>query len=154
MNIERLLEQYFEGLTTAEDEAGLRRFFTSGDVPEHLKIYKPLFVYFDSERNPSYKNRPNRNKTLLWWLSGVAASIALLAGAFYFASPQQKCPTSGNYVMIDGRCYTDETIIRSVTLKTLIEVAKDGEFLPDNHPSNVHNIVESQLKEFEFLLDN
>jgi len=154
MNVEQLLEQYFEGLTTAEDEAKLRHFFTSGNVPENLRMYKPLFVYFDREINPPIAYRKNRYKTIILWLSGVAASVAILAGSFYLTTQHQRCPGSGDYVIIDGRCYTDAATIRSATLKTLFEVSKDGDFLPDNQPLNVRDLVENQLKEFDFLLDN
>ena len=178
MEIEHLLEQYFEGLTSAEEEAILRRFFTSGDVPESLRMYKPLFVHFDNEirlskqaeaidnkgRRPAFSHfdneikqsqtdRPNRHKTLLLWLSGVAACAAILIGSFYFASQPQRCPGTGNYVIIDGRCYTDAATIRSTTLKTLLEISEDDAFLSDDKPADVTNMVESQLKEFDFLLD-
>ena len=36
MNIEELLNRYFEGETSAAEEQELRRFFASGDVPAHL----------------------------------------------------------------------------------------------------------------------
>lgn len=39
MNIEELLNKYFDGDTTCEEERELRRFFTQETVPEHLKEY-------------------------------------------------------------------------------------------------------------------
>ena len=153
MKIERLLEQYFEGLTTSEEEATLRRFYATGKAPEHLMMYKPLFTYFDTEIKQTKELQPNRRKTLILWLSGVAACAAILAGVFFFAPLSQRCPQSGNYVMIDGRCYTDAATIRSTTLKTLQEVAKDGELLPDNRSTNAIDMIENQLKEFDFLFD-
>ena len=160
MNVEHLLEQYFEGRTTAEDEAALRRFFTSGDVPANLMLYKPLFVYFDSEisrtktKQAKFALSTGRDKTLIRWLCGVAASVAILTGSFYFFAQPKKCPTTGDYVIIDGRCYTDAATIRYVTLKTLREVSTDGDFFPDNKPSNVMDMIGNQLKEFDFLFDN
>ena len=153
MEIEHLLEQYFEGLTSVEEEAILRRFFTSGDVPESLRMYKPLFVHFDNEIRLSQTDRPNRHKTLLLWLSGVAACAAILIGSFYFASQPQRCPGTGNYVILDGRCYTDAATIRSTTLKTLLEISEDDAFLSDDKPADVTNMIENQLKEFDFQLD-
>ena len=44
MNIEELLNKYFDGDTTCEEERELRRFFTQETVPEHLKEYSPLFA--------------------------------------------------------------------------------------------------------------
>ena len=49
MNIDELLNRYFEGETSAEEEQKLRRFFASDNVPENLSAYKPLFAYFDEE---------------------------------------------------------------------------------------------------------
>ena len=47
--IEELLERYFEGETSAAEEKQIRAFFASGEVPEHLAVYAPLFAYFDEE---------------------------------------------------------------------------------------------------------
>ena len=170
MKIEPLVEQYFEGLTSAEEEAFLRRYFTTEDVPESLMVYKPLFVYFDSEitklsgnteqsaanrtnQRTSIMNRTNRRTSLVWWLSGAAACAAILIGSFFLASQQKQCPGKGDYVMIDGRCYTDAETIRSAMLKTLHEVTTEDELSPDDNPANVINLIENQLKEFDFLLD-
>ena len=49
MNIEELLNKYFDGDTTCEEERELRRFFTQETVPEHLKEYSPLFAFLDKE---------------------------------------------------------------------------------------------------------
>ena len=43
--IEQLLERYWRCETSVEEEAQLRSFFSSGDVPAHLLRYKDLFVY-------------------------------------------------------------------------------------------------------------
>ena len=41
--IEQLLERYWEGETTLQEEAILRAFFSQDDVPAHLMKYKSLF---------------------------------------------------------------------------------------------------------------
>jgi len=43
--IEKLLERYFNGTSTVEEEAVLRNFFFSDEVPASLLPYKDLFVY-------------------------------------------------------------------------------------------------------------
>ena len=164
MKIEYLLERYFEGLTTVEEEAALRRFFISNEAPENLLMYKPLFVHFDDEikrRKAVIARRTgdvhdrffNVHRSLILWISGVAACAAIMTGSFFFASQKNKCSQSGNYVFIDGRCYTDAATVRSVTFKTLHDMAEDGDFLPDKRPSNVIDMVGNQLKEFDFLSD-
>ena len=49
MKIEELLEKYFDGQTTCEEERALRRFFASDQVPEHLEVYRPLFACINQE---------------------------------------------------------------------------------------------------------
>ncbi len=41
--IEQLIDRYFEGETTLEEEHILREFFAQNEVPEHLLQWKPLF---------------------------------------------------------------------------------------------------------------
>ena len=42
MKIDELLDKYFEGETSCEEERELRRFFTEEEVPEHLQTYLSL----------------------------------------------------------------------------------------------------------------
>ena len=154
MEIKQLLELYFEGLTTSEQEAALRRFFMSGEAPEELRIYRPLFVYFDAEikaTKPVRRRRPNNR--LYLWLSGVAACTALLIGSLTISLQRTGCPPDSNYVMINGRCYTDDATIRAETMKSLHSVQEDGFLTTDDHPANVNEIIENQLKDFQFLID-
>jgi hypothetical protein len=43
--IEQLLENYWQGETTLQEESILRNFFSQDDVPAEFMKYKPLFVY-------------------------------------------------------------------------------------------------------------
>jgi len=153
MKIEQLLEPYFEGLTSAEEEAKLRRFFMSDDVPDNLMMYKPLFVYFDSEITKSHPKSSYARTTIILWLSGAAACTAILIGSFFITTQQNRCPEKGNYVMIDGRCHTDAATIRKTMQMTLQEVSDGNEFPSDAKPVYVIDMVENQLKEFDFLFD-
>jgi len=176
MNIEKLLEKYFEGLTSAEEEATLRLYFTSGDVPENLVMYKPLFVYFDDEINTfnlnegitsktseinseirlEPENKPARqtSKKLVLWLSGAAACAAILIGAIFTNTQSKKCPMEGNYVIIDGRCYTDAKTIRSATLNLFRDITEDdSDFTEDDTSVVSKRIIDNQLKEFGSLFD-
>ena len=41
--IEQLVDRYFEGETTLEEEQILRKFFAQEELPEHLRQWQPLF---------------------------------------------------------------------------------------------------------------
>lgn len=47
--IEQLLELYWKGETSLEEEQILRSFFSQRDVPANLAMYKDLFCYEQSE---------------------------------------------------------------------------------------------------------
>lgn len=128
MNINELLDKYFEGATSCEEERELRRFFKGDDVPEHLQIYRPLFVCLaeevenrtnpkterDSETVPARQyTRPHHT---FYMLSGIVAGLLLLIGIAQIVSLSQ---TPENYVIIDGRCYTDEKLVESKALEAL-----------------------------------
>ena len=49
MKIEELIDRYFEGQTSCDEERELRRFFTQENIPESLQVYRPLFACLDQE---------------------------------------------------------------------------------------------------------
>lgn len=166
MNIDELLNRYFEGETSAEEEQKLRRFFASGDVPENLSAYKPLFAYFDeeiaAERDmaeeiwaeiapealPEKRFRLNR-KSVVYVLSAVAACVLVFLGISQLLYPADPCFCSDNYVVINGRCYTDIHKVRSSAFEALHEVATPAdEYFPEEDKDEAdRRIIDNQLKE-------
>lgn len=81
IKIENLLEKYFEGNTSIEEEKVLHTYFAQAYVPIHLQEYQTMFCYF-SENKAEVSNQPIQVKTKkkTWkknWLS-IAAAIVLL----------------------------------------------------------------------------
>ncbi len=161
MNIEELLNKYFEGETSAQEERMLRSFFSKADVPEELAVYKPLFAYFDQEiarkeTEPELATviPKKKKKRRYYWFSVAAAClfVMLLAGKYFFPA-NNGLPCSGNYVIINGQCYSDPDKVRSMALVSLQEVATT----PDEykHTMDVFSdkeLIDNQLKELGSLL--
>ncbi|QDK80402.1 HEAT repeat domain-containing protein [Spirosoma sp. KCTC 42546] len=100
-DIEKLLEKYYEGETSLQEEKQLRQFFQQEAVPAHLQSHAAQFSYFANARNshPSLAfttqlatklsaPEPGRVISLTSWSLRLAASVALLilgfsAGLFY-----------------------------------------------------------------------
>lgn len=85
-NIRLLLDRYFEGETTLEEEKILAAFFASADVPADLQPYRALFGFFAEARELEPKTEvslPVKRNRLRW--IPVAASVVLLLGAGTFA---------------------------------------------------------------------
>lgn len=89
--IELLLQHYFEGKTTLEEERELAAFFSSGDVPDHLKKYRPLFRMYSKEAVITAPEEMQLSESNIPWYRqewvrrlAVAASVLLLITAGLF----------------------------------------------------------------------
>lgn len=97
--IEALLEKYFRGETSTQEESMLRRFFAESEVPEHLEAEAGLFRYFDKARtsqlpaemeerldriaSDAVEEKPTiRIRWRYSWVSAAAAVILVLIGIF------------------------------------------------------------------------
>lgn len=91
--IEKLLEKYYEGETTLQEEKYIKSFFNKTDVPKHLQHHIAEFAYYGqaAKETPS----KNLNEALLKKIEKkgriiqfravslrIAAGIALLIGGF------------------------------------------------------------------------
>jgi hypothetical protein len=92
-DIEKLLEKYYAGESTLEEEKALRDFFRGPSVPAHLEHQAGPFRFFAEARNeqpsPAFNQRlanrlgsEGRIRRLTTWGLRMAASVALLAGGF------------------------------------------------------------------------
>jgi len=138
MEIDDLLNRYFEGETTVTEENALRDFFRSAEVPERLADYKPFFTYFDEEirkaKCAEKVQSGGRSRRIFYW-AAAAASILVMLGIRQanerFLNPVP-CWTSSGYVIIDGRCYADVEKARALAIDALLKVATPAEdFFPD-----------------------
>ena len=107
--IHKLLQQYFDGATSLDEERELQRYFTAGNIPDPLIAYQPLFVFFDEERavEPPVHQPATRTIRLNWAIvAGIAASIAIL---FLVGLPKSQ-PQHDQYAYyVDGQRIYDET---------------------------------------------
>ena len=100
-DIEKLLEKYYEGETTLQEEKQLRQFFQQETIPSHLQSHAEQFRYFANARNqhPSFAftnqlanklSAPESGRVigLTTWILRIAASVALLiigfAGGWFY----------------------------------------------------------------------
>lgn len=158
MRIEELINNYFEGETSASEEEELRTFFASSDVPPHLSDYKPLFAYIKQEREAMREETSpvRKNKRIsLRLLSGVAAALLLILGIRGVYTTYETRYCSENYVVINGRCYTDMKKVRDMALEALKEVATPAnEYFPDQSDHTLEKeVFEMQLRELGSLFN-
>ena len=131
INIKQLLDKYFEGQTSLQEEQSLRNYFRQENIDESLLEFKPMFDFFNEEREsamidehetiiPEQSNRP---KTIKIWFNrisiGIAASVVLLLGAKFMFFNQEKEILSQSIVYVDGKKFTDMNTIQLQTLNAI-----------------------------------
>jgi len=119
--IESLLESYFEGNTTLDEERILQKYFSQAFVPGHLQEYKALFSYF-AESKAEINEQPIRVKTKKKtrnksWLS-IAAVIVLLFTIYKIV------PTRANFTDIE-KAEAERAFVESQKAFNLISKSLD-----------------------------
>ena len=114
--IHELLQRYFDGATSLNEERELQRFYAGKDIPDALKPFQPLFAFFAEERAvepPAQK--PEARITPLNWaiITGIAASIAIL---FVVGLPKTQ-PDRYAYFVDGQRVYDETAALASAEIK-------------------------------------
>ena len=124
-NIKQLLEIYFEGKSSLEEEAALRNYFNRENTDPELDCYKPLFRYFTEGRKPATTKAPVQRKLIVWLSSGIAACLLLFFGLKtigVFENPQ----TGISIAYIDGKKHTDISSIRTELFEVLDDLDEEN----------------------------
>jgi hypothetical protein len=132
--IKKLIDDYFEGKTTGEEENILHQYFSQADIDPSLKEYKVFFETFhqlstlfqthETNHKEIYSNtsivQPNKPYIRrLISLSSIAASVAAIFLIVFFISKSAK---TSDFVIIDGVKYTDSKKIEAAMNNSLENV--------------------------------
>ena len=126
IEIKRLLQLYFNGETSVEEEKKLEVYFQSGDVAEEVKEYSEFFGGISELANASEDStieddimdfileNEHQEKTKYRWLwktvTGIAASIIIVLGGVLFYDQQQK-PFEDTFTNPDeAYAYAEQTL--------------------------------------------
>jgi hypothetical protein len=117
--INALLEKYFEGTTSLEEEQTLKNYFQQDDIAPELKAYKGLFQYFTAEQDvlmssdfdarllekldPPVQQKGVRTMDFSWMR--IAAAVLLLVAVFFTA---RQWPTEPAQTSVDWTQYESE----------------------------------------------
>ena len=142
-----MIDNYFEGTTSHEEEKELHRYFAQDSLPEDLKPYAPLFRFLHDEAVATAALREIKGKYPVsvrmkrsfprkLRIPAVAAAMGLIA-VLLLLHPEKTSPGE-NYVWVDGQKFTDPALVRKYAESSF------GKVQPDN------DIVEEQLR---FMLE-
>ncbi|MFP4094933.1 MAG: hypothetical protein ACLFUB_10630 [Cyclobacteriaceae bacterium] len=137
INIERLLEKYWNGDTSLEEERQLQRFFSEEEVPEHLEGVATLFRTFsadwqfkqlDDDFDEALIHKIEKSeKRLSWrsWLS-IAATVSLLIVSALWVKdmlPMQAQPPTAETQLIEEDTYEDPQLAYEQTREALLLIS-------------------------------
>lgn len=150
MSIDELLNKYFDGKTSLDEEDTLRAYFSGGKVQPHHQIYIPMFKTFISEkklRAPiSVKQNHSKSTRIkwLWGLVGSVAAVTILIFALHLES------ASGSYMIVHGKRINNselaETYANKKLQRSLTIIQKDME------PYKKVEKIQKRLKKIEAQL--
>jgi hypothetical protein len=113
-NIQLILEKYFAGESSLDEEKQLKQYFTEADVAHELKQYQPLFQYLKEEKNIKMARQIELPKPIphlksrQWFWKAAAAAIALLIVSIVsfkqlqkHNSPSTLAHKNPNYIVLD-----------------------------------------------------
>jgi hypothetical protein len=139
--IKILVDKYFEGLTSLEEEQELARYFDeNNDIPEEYQVVKMMLSSFDtlSRENssceitmPVEKRSRSRFTINMRWIATAAASIAIVLGAaFIFLtnnnSTQVASPEEPNYICyVNGVKVEDDQLAYAEANRILGSLSED-----------------------------
>lgn len=91
-NVNQILEKYWEGETSLEEERLLKEYFLSNEVAEEHKEFRDLFVFFDQESSVKFPVSGRKEKTVVRPLRlrvmGAAAAILIFIMAGFLVYDQ------------------------------------------------------------------
>jgi hypothetical protein len=91
IKIRELLDKYWEGETSLEEERELSSYFVSSQVTDEFAPFIPLFAFFEEGRNirmevsvvqPPMEETKGKIVNIRWLIS-IAASIAIFLAVFF-----------------------------------------------------------------------
>lgn len=152
-DISQLVERFFDGETTLDEERRLYRFFASGDVPGELAAYTEMFrdlgaadeecggdsvlenIVGERERRPLFARLDLRLSKARRIVACAAAAVLLAFGLFLVSDLRERDRLAslygGSYMIVDGKRIDDLKRIRP-QIEHALRVGEEMEKMTEN----------------------
>lgn len=135
-NIRKLLDKYWEGESSLQEETQLRDFFAGNDIPEDLKPFQSLFQLFqleqDKKLNADFDKKLMQQlqssdkpvakvRTLSFYLVRIAAAGLLLISIYWVS---QQAPFKTDETIVTAEEMTPEEVYAQTKQALMLVSAK------------------------------
>jgi hypothetical protein len=138
---DKLIEKYYDGLTTAAEEKELRSFLSQPNLPEQYKVERDILGFFEEKKK---KHKPTVQLIPFKRWSSVAA--VLIVGVFCIKFYMTANP--GNYAYVDGKKITDVSKVKQSALASLNDLPSDEVADGLNSLNENSELIDQQLSVF------
>ena len=137
---DRLIELYYDGLTTKEDEAILGNFLSKISLPSKYEPEIAIFGFFEKKK---HKPTISIKKTMPWISAAAVAAICIFSIQFW------ENGDSTSYAYIDGVKTTDIGKIKTQAIASITELNSSGDIVEKTiQQLNDKDIIQQQLDVF------
>ena len=141
--INKILEKYYNGETSLEEENMLKEFFSRSDIPEELTIHKAQFDFYESEKHieilstdfdekiiSKIENQKitklNFSRKPVWRLvAGLAAGLLIIFGSYFLINEQFRDNTTSVEFTAEEQEALDQTLIALAKVSKYINLANE-----------------------------
>ncbi len=140
---DKLIEKYYEGFTTVDEEIKLKKFLSQTNLPSKYKPEQDILGFFEKKkRKPTFSIRPYIRR-----VSVAAVLIATLISVQLFITEN---PT--NYAYVNGVKITNPEDIKTQALISLNNVTSERNEVEETlNQLNDRSIMQQQLNVFSAL---
>ncbi|MDR0427088.1 MAG: hypothetical protein LBH12_00635 [Dysgonamonadaceae bacterium] len=132
-DIQQLIENYFEGKTSLQEEQFLRNYFRQESTDVEFESYRPIFQYFNEERT-LWKHKEQSDSFVrkksdkrLWYIFALSAAACLFFLFNLSNIMESKKSPETTIAYIDGEKYTNILFIQTEILSVLDDLEENNE---------------------------
>ena len=139
-----LLEKYYEGFTSAEEERQLYLFLSQPNLPEQYAADRAMMGYFADEKQAG---KPKQSPTIMPMIRWASVAAALIGGIFLVRSLMVEKPQC--YAYVDGVKVTDVATVKAQAMQSLNTIASDADEVAQTAKQfQAEQIIKDQLSVF------
>lgn len=146
----RMVEKYFDGDTTIEEEKWLRRELLSTDCRD-AAVEEALAVmgYAATSRADALKSSAvamRKSPSFPGWMAGAASVAVIIAISLALFSPQNAGKTGRCVAYIHGQKIEDAEVIRNLASLQIAEIGESSDDIDEQ--------IQKEFHEFKIVMDN